>query len=295
MIISKNQSILIQKGMPRKGQFSTPEDANITKGEFFCKHCLSVFRDKYTFKRHLEAELKEPTPALSADSEYESSEIPLHCLHAQFTRYLELNEQQPIYCNACYHRFKTRHQKYRHKCTGTAGGAVDKEQQRQMDAHMDELNYLFLLLNGRISDRSFRLGLTYFDVFENYGSDLFLNTFLDRSMARFVESVYKNPVCKTCDIVRFDLDLQEWAVCEYELWSPAKKEIIIPHIFEQVLVLLSVFNLKNRQQLSTFLRQHNTEMRSMLWFDELMSSDGYAYHTSKAKELLQIENLFTLQ
>ena len=172
---------------------------------------------------------------------------------------------------------------------------MDAAHKKYLDNQLKELEYYFLLVNGRLSDRSFKLGLTYYDVIENYGTDLFLYTFLDKSMARIAESVYKNPTCKTCHVVNYNPDEKEFYICEYEVWKPARKEYVTKQVFEQILILLSVFRVKNRPQLAEFLKQHNSELRSMLWFDELMSSDSYAFKQAREKELLIIDTILTLQ
>ena len=258
-----------------------PDDAKLELGQFFCKHCDSVFASKYTFNRHISMSLQSFT-------EHKGDDISIQVISDQFKRWSALNEQLPTFCSTCFTEFRNRMSKFRHVCVQK----VDQECKKRIENLQKEEKYALNLLNGKISDRVFSKHVTFGDVFYHYGHEIFHEAIKKQSLCVIVDSVFKNPKHDSLHVVRFEKEDGTFLVCEYESWKPMNANLVVNTLFDNALLLLrQTYVGVTRARLMQFLTANNIRLRTEFWLEDL--EGGSPELIKREKE--QILKLFTSQ
>lgn len=252
-----------------------PDDANIEQGQFFCKHCNCVFVNKFNFKRHISQNI-----LLQQDND----DLNIHVVNRQYNTWCYNMKQIPAHCSKCFTIFTTRCGKSRHKCTNN----VHESNKTIIDELQRICQDSFQLLNGRISDRTFKNHITFATVYDYYGLDVLLESMEKQSLAHLVHEVFLKPKHNSLYVIRYDHEEMTFVACEYDDWKAVDEHFALSTIFENSLSLVFQARAIKRIDVNNFLNSKNISLRTEFWLEDL---DGGCSQSIKV-EKQRIRDLF---
>jgi len=235
----------------------TPENANFSLGEFYCKHCCIVFKSKYTFKRHLES-CQHVTGGF----------VPARAVLAQFNKWCDLMQTEPGLCPSCLKVFTSRQAKCRH--VNHCNGLVEDSDRKAWLDNKNKIQEAFDLLVGKLPDRAFSIDYTYNDIKHILDECTLYEAILGQNLSVIIQELYLNSTRDGIfDVVRYDVSSDSFFVFEYTAWECLPRETVIEMLFDKSLLIINSFRVINSVEFQQMYNEYPFKVDLKLWIDDL--------------------------
>lgn len=235
----------------------TYEDANFEIGEMYCKHCCSVFKTKYTFKKHLES-----------SQHLFNGFVPARAVLSQYNTWYDLLQKEPLHCPSCFKVFTSRQGKYKHiiNCNKPA-----EEVDRQTFMNMkNKVQDAFDLLIGKLPDRAFSIDYTYQDVRHILDECILCEAILGQNVSVIIKELYLSSAKDSIfDVINYDPTSDTFNVYEYTSWECLPREIAVDLLFDKSLLIINSFKIVNSVDFQNIYNEYPFKVDLKIWIDDL--------------------------